>query len=1156
MITVYKASAGSGKTFRLTRDYLLMMLGDCHEGGEYTLVPPTRDNHRSILAITFTNKATDEMKRRIIHELAVLGGLEPGWTEPSPYIDFLTGQLHCTPEMLQRSAAAAHRRLLSDFSFFNVSTIDAFFQNVLRAFANEADLNGNYELDLNNKEALRLSVNSLLSDITHASAEDSRRSRPLKWLIAMMERRMEEGKAFDVFNRDNQVYADFLSLADTIFSEQYMQLKEPVAAYLGDDAGEDKLAAFTKAIGDSLGAATGRLRAQAQDVLRAIDTEGVQGKARFIQALEGWCSGGLLTNKNGKITKYVSDTADDPLNKGFNGIGKKKVPQPSEALADQVQRLGKDYKHWYRNNALVRVIHRNIHLLGLIMHIIRYLEQHCRDNNTFLISSTNEMIGRIIKDDPAPFIYERTGIYLRHYLIDEFQDTSRMQWDNFRPLLAESLGYNNANLIIGDEKQSIYRFRNADPSLLNRQVTADFPANCLCEGTAIRENTNWRSSADVVRFNNSLFAVLGFNKPYSDFYGNVVQQVASKNLNHRGYVRVTVHPKPDKNEETGETAAEEGARRALDQMIDDMRRQLKAGYRGGDIAVLTRRSKEAAKAIDRILKAIETDPVFAGVRVISEDSLAVDSAASVRLVISALRYILSSTFTTKYNRASSRRVAAIANIYEYLYTTGAADARQALAGAIDATENVDTDSGATSGNATLDELLKSYTQFRDVSLSSLVDTVVRTFVSEEVRRRENTFITALVDIVADFCSRGEGDLASFLEWWDAAGHASAVTAPESDRSVRVMTIHKSKGLEFKCVHIPFGDWDISSSKTDMLWLPLQPEWFDGLCNPSLVPPGMPVAMTSALSDTPLDDIYTNYEEERKLDEANVAYVAYTRAVDELCIQFTPGSKGYRGVGKILTDVLHHVSETTLSEVWQRQGDAIAALSMADTLAVPVREEDDETGTVTYTLGAPTTPPKEAEKPRTALDPLPSEVVLPLPCPASRQDLWQQLVSDDEAEEKAAPRPAEPVEDARLQGLRIHEILSAVQTADEIPHAVRRYANRHCLNARRACEIEELLRRELSREEVRQWFKGARRVICERDICLSSSSRRPDRVVWTANGTVDIIDFKTGAPDDGHIRQVREYIQLLQPLVSEPVRGFIWYLSTGAITEVSADELMS
>lgn len=205
MLSIYKASAGSGKTYRLTYEYIVMLLGEKDDNGRYSLYTSGRNHHRAILAITFTNKATDEMKRRIIHELAVLAGREPGWNDDSPYLNDLTALFNCSPRQLTKAASKALDELLYDFGFFNVSTIDAFFQTVLRTFAREAELTGNFELELDKDYVVQLGASALLTTLSNEDAGESRRSLKMKWVIDYMHSLAREGKSFNIFNRNSNL---------------------------------------------------------------------------------------------------------------------------------------------------------------------------------------------------------------------------------------------------------------------------------------------------------------------------------------------------------------------------------------------------------------------------------------------------------------------------------------------------------------------------------------------------------------------------------------------------------------------------------------------------------------------------------------------------------------------------------------------------------------------------------------------------------------------------------------------------------------------------------------------------------------------------------------------------------------------------------------
>ncbi|MEF2644422.1 MAG: UvrD-helicase domain-containing protein, partial [Paramuribaculum sp.] len=593
MLAIYKASAGSGKTFTLAYEYIKMLLGVKNPNtGRYLLNRGQRDRHRHILAVTFTKKATGEMKERIIHELAVLGNLEYKWPDQSPYAKRLCDELHCTPDELTKAAATALRQLLFDFNFFQVNTIDSFFQGILRTFAHEVDVSGNYEVDLDSDRAISQSVRDLFDSLS-TDSPDGQSRRLQQWITQYLIGQLNSGRQVSLFNRSSTVYSNFIefikSISNDVFDEHYGKMMD----YLSNPERLQKLYTSLSKQADSQIKETKSLCRAAVDAItsRGYDGSGkLKVSAYLMKKLKEMAGAGECKD----IGKTVAAVNEDILN-AFTGNLKKLMEQSADTgLCDAINDATRSITEGAARLAMLRDIRSNIFVLGLLKNIYDFIEKYRKDNNTLILSDTNTLLRTIIGDDDAPFVYERTGTWINHFLIDEFQDTSKVQWENLRPLLHEGQSVGNDSLIIGDEKQCIYRFRFSDPTLLQHQVQEDFGVKSMIKGNDSAGNTNWRSSADVVSFNNDFFSAIAGMTGFTDIYANVRQQISPKHKDHRGYIKLTG---------VGHTEGATFSETALRLLTDDIVRQLRAGYRPCDIAVLTRFNNEAADVIASLMEA-------------------------------------------------------------------------------------------------------------------------------------------------------------------------------------------------------------------------------------------------------------------------------------------------------------------------------------------------------------------------------------------------------------------------------------------------------------------------------------------------------------------------------------------------------------------------
>lgn len=1102
MLSIYKASAGSGKTFTLAYEYIKMLLGyKDMASGRYRLNRGRRDRHRHILAVTFTNKATDEMKRRIVHELAVLAGMEPGWNEASPYLERLTKEFGCSPEDLKKASASALRQLLFDFNFFQVSTIDSFFQTILRSFAREVEISGNYEVDLDNDRAIGQGVRELFDSLV-IDSKSQQTARIVKWIIQYLLGELKSGRQVSLFNRSSRIHAKFLGFIKNISNDDFAENYDKMMEYLSDPDRLQRLANSLKESEEIQKADSRRLCGDALTLIRArgYDTDPkLRLNNHVMKQLTAVAESGEASGATGSVEKVLNNIDNAYL----KTLRDSRALNPDPELDRAVEEACRSIVEGASNLKLNRSISKNLFVLGLIERVYYHINRYRNDNNTILLSDTNQLLREIIgeeKDNGAPFVYERVGVWINHYLIDEFQDTSRLQWENLSPLLHQGLSNGEDSLIIGDEKQCIYRFRFSDPTLLQSEVGHHFSDYSVVRGDDPAENTNWRSSADVVRFNNDLFGVLASATGFDDIYANVCQNVAPKHMSHGGYVQFS-----EINIAKGEE--EDSRTMSLEIMRDNIIRQLRAGYLPSEITVLTRFNAEAADVISYLMDIASDYPELRNVRIMSDDAMSVDSAPAVRLIVSVMRFLSTPEADTdqadgdSHSRARMREISKMINRFEHIMSHSE-DAGDALRTAIALRDTqLSVESGIADDMACL-------------NVPSLVERIIGRYISPEVASQQNMYISAFVDVVTEFCSRGSADVQKFLEWWDESGHRSKISAPFDENAIRIMTIHKSKGLEFRCVHIPFANWKMVDFR-DLEWFPTGNS-LPGI-DSSLVPPMIPLIPEQALVHTQFGSRYEQRCREQRLDELNVLYVALTRAVDEL-------------------SVCYKASDSDGDFVNEKLGTALNLMEM-ETLT---SDEQPEKVTVRY-RGKPTVVQKRGEAHRTALEPENSLTMMPY-ATADRDDLWSKLDIDRYLDYGKA----------RERGIVLHDVLAHIHRSADIDKAVGLCSYRGRLPKDEADEVSRFLQKELNRDDVSRWFDGFKRALRERPLVLNDGSVcRPDRVVWTADGHVDVVDYKFGSErPKAYARQVSSYISALRRQGCRNLRGFIWYVDSGKIVEVT------
>lgn len=1102
MLTIHKASAGSGKTYTLTYSYIKLLLGE-KVNGKYRLSDES-NRHRAILAITFTNKATEEMKQRIVGQLGKLAT-----DVPCDYRSQLCKELNCSEEQLKVHSEKALVSLLADFGMFNVSTIDAFFQTVLRTFAREANLTGNYEVELDETNNIMVGINEMLSSINRVSDSDSPRSVRTRMLMAWLEQyiryQAEQGKSYNIFVRKSHFSSELVKFIKNSLNETYKLNSEVIDEYLSDSS---RLQRFTKSLSDASRSIKKYLAEQSKQLIADFEAVGMWGRVNhFIRpSIEGWAN---------RVIKIP---------------GKSVVA----ASADSSKRYMAKYREGYdvdldcKLQSVLQYAVDNIRLLVFYEYILRYIynlgiigeaEFHAteiqKENNAILLNNTGTILQKIINQEEAPFIYERMGVRIKHFLIDEFQDTSKLQWLNLSALVKESLANGHDNLIIGDEKQAIYRFRNSNPQLLIHDVPTEFSRNSIIKGQELTENTNWRSASEVVRFNNTLFTAMASSLGVSDIYSNVVQRVHHKD--RKGYVSFA--PYTDKEE-------------ALDRMTENIVRELKSGYRQRDIAIITRFGNEGAMAVEHLLKAKSSVPELNDLKIVTDEALIIGNASAVKLIVSVLRFI-DAHLVLKHSNKSKDNLASIINRYQYFRSKGV--------------DNSDAIKMAFSGNNDEpDRLAMEAAEMECMNIPSVVERIVNRHLSEQVRDEQNVYISAFMDLVIDFNNRSDSDLHSFMKWWDETGCGVSLSVPDELDAIRVMTIHKSKGLEFPCVHVPFADWRMQKM-SDNFWFDMRSsdgngfiEEFDNeyFCSGD-IPPFIPLRANKEIMQlSSLKSQYDSLLADEVTDSLNVTYVAFTRAGTELICSYEavknnnvdPSKRGELNVAKMLVEAFSVASEafcSTLTAERHLEPDMLVALSPHVTDGV-------------FELGNPVTPKSDDKEKR-------SMVRMPSYYSFDNDGIWDMSEIEDLTE----------MERPRQRGLVLHSIMSDIRGLDDVERAVKRRAMRGYLDYDDIPEYTEMLEEALSDERTDVWFKDYRRVLRERTVTTYIKSKdkkvnyRPDRVVWTSEDTIDVVDYKFGEEEPKeYFRQVRDYMSLMsRSFPGTEVRGFLWYPLKHLIHEV-------
>lgn len=1040
------------------------------------------------MAVTFTNKATDEMKTRIISELDVLAHD----AEKSSYVSLLCSELKMGVQALQWLSEETLQRLLHDFSDFNISTIDRFFQQTTRAFTREIGLQGGYNLEIEGTRVLQQAIDNMLFEL-----ENPENTTLLQWLLRFSEERIESGLSWDIRR-------DIGGLSQEIFNENYKSFRDDLLKITEDKKALQQYVRKLHSVRKVFESEVVSCAEQALDIISRVglspDRFKNGSRSPFFQ-FEKWRAGiikeptatfiQLADNVEGWFTKKTDAATVDAIRRVYEN-----------GLNDCVKKIVDLYGDSYSRYLTAIETGRYVFMLGILSDIDRHIQAYQQEHNLLLLSDTADLLHRIIDGSDTPFVYEKIGTRIEHFMIDEFQDTSNLQWENFRPLFDESIDKGKACLIVGDVKQSIYRWRNSDWRLLASGLKNYFDASKRSDRIL---DTNYRSCKQIVAFNNSFFSAAAqllqekFNALLDvklcnrdkemlstrivDAYSDVAQHVSPSYQSVDGHVQVSF---------IDAESVDAFKNDVLERLPELLIRLQKNGYRLRDIAFLVRNKADGVLIADTLLryKSLYKDNLFK-FDIISDESLYISSSPSVRFIVNMLAYLYNPKETLSHILAA----------YEYEISKSGVTPQQALSAFFDRGE----DSFA-------ERISNKADEFNGLPLFDLCEKII-SFLPQEVLCREQIFIQAFEDLVLDFTSNHAADTAAFLRWWDERGIAKSVSTPESQDAIRIMTIHKSKGLDFKVVIMPFCDWNIDHpvNHTNILWCQTQGEPFDEI-------PLIPVRYSSVLERTAYASDYFREKSFAYIDNLNLAYVAFTRAREEM-ILFAP-----RPVSETITSIASLMYATMCSSSTVISSD-VPSVVLSDTFCKE---------TQIFELGNWWSP--AISKQLDVMETIPAGYRQTEP--GMRFKLNLRHVGFFENNEQIK------------YGNLMHEILSGIRYADELADAVEPYVFSGDLSVEEAADIVRYLKDSISLPDVCQWFSPEAEVLNEMEIWQPDGTiLRPDRVVITPDGA-QVIDYKFGNTErPAYTKQVRRYTDILKKMEYTSVKGYIWYVTLKKIVPV-------
>lgn len=1062
MIEIMKASAGSGKTYRLARKYISLLL---EEKDRYA--------YRHILAVTFTNKATDEMKGRILKELHRLA-TEP---EKSDYRSHFVPAVFPSDVDLQKKAAVVLSDILHDYSAFAVSTIDRFFQQTLKAFSREIGQFASYQVELDKDSLVAESVDRILDSLTE---EDS---SLLAWLTDNVLEQIEQGGRYSMD-------ANLLEMAKRLKSPQRHEAMKDAGLAEDREYPKDKLLKIRQSCRKIVKDFHDAVREKAMEALDIIEQAGVNpadSNAGFMKQLYVYSEMSDSEKVSAPTASFLAKAPDHE--KWFARTKAPKLlplvyPFLEAPLEDFCNLFDKDFKVY--NTALI--LDGQLYGLGVADELGRTFSELMKEKNVLCIDDSNTILRDIIDGSDAPFVYEKLGVRYEHFLLDEFQDTARVQWSNFSPLLRESESKGCDSLIVGDVKQSIYRWRGSDWKLLDETVPKEFPRH-------MEEvlDTNYRSLANVVDFNNIFFRAAaevldGMNGymlgegPLSRIYSDVRQKVGRKDV-AEGSVSLTFCAKEDE----------------LQKVLEAVHEAVANGARLSEIAVLVRSN---ASGEDVAMYLIDN-----GIAVMTDDSLRVKSAITVRRLVSLMSYVDNPQDTVNGYLAKSLEV------------------------------KMPQDCG---------------------SLMDMVESLLRSLKEsdgEGLWKGEALHVQSFMDYVQEYVSSNGNSLRGFLKWWE--GENPSVSSPSSGECVRVMTVHKSKGLDFPYVIIPFAE-SINLYKAGNYWCvpDLGKTPLDGVAD------GVYDVSLSALSEHTL--FAEDYRKERflqQVDNINTIYVAMTRAACGMhMIAKTPPAKCLKALeaGDLkqfadFSQILYWFASVS-ADGMEIPGDDGLFSPFKVTRIVDegterfdvgkmvrfgaLRKKKDEVVTFNITCGD--------ELPSIPLNPQPDED------DGDIRERGRLKFSADSLDFFSEDGETGVAASNRIRGVVLHDILSRVVGPEDLEGAVRQSVLSGEITDEEASEAKLLLEERISCAMSRGWFpEGSDAKVLNEVTLIDTDGEmyRPDRVVLSG-GRVVIIDYKFGEHRRSYGRQLKRYADIWRRMGHSEVDAYIWYVQTDEVVVIS------
>lgn len=1072
-LVIYRSSAGSGKTYMLVMEYLNLVL---HKPSLY----------KSILAITFTNKASGEMKERIIDALVVLS-FNNDQGSSDRFISAVAEHTGLTPMVLVERARRVLDLILHDYSRFGVSTIDSFFARIVRSLARELHLPLRFNLELDTDFVTAEIVDRLLNSLNE-------KAELRHWLTEYILDKLRNDGSWELER-------DITGMTGQLFTDEYRALF-PEGNHPPDRQLINDLTLMVSDFETKMAGLSSRFARLLQEYALEVSNFAYKatGPAGFLIKI-----GRQIEPKEYLPGTRFTDAVVIPENWTTKSAERKDeilslAPTHFMPLANEVMEVIRNEYPKYLAGICVL---KTAYMAGIYGALDEHLIDYRKENETLLISDNNILLAKAISGQDAPFIYEKFGNRFTHYMLDEFQDTSAFQWSNLKPLIINSLGSGNYTMVVGDAKQSIYRWRGGNMNLLQREIQ-DHLGNFSSVTRNLQLDANFRSREIIVNFNNRFFELApgALHLPpensdrTSSYRAESVKQEWRRGNRGEGYVQIRFFEdqKEQLDKNTGEF--EEAIRwktQACEETMAAIQHLLANGFCYSDIAILVRKNQDAKEITEYLIRNGIT-------RILSPESMQLYHSSGVQWIVSAFNYI--------EHPDDAPSLAALLTHY-YLQQHPGADRLPGnlLSGGI-----------STMLDQLPDDFRNRLAQFRQIPLYELAEELIMLF---NLDRKCDAYLQRFLDTILTYSASEPASLAGFMSWWklNLEKDSCSVVVSTGENAISVMTIHKSKGLQFPVVIMPFCDWELKMKPNQILWVKSEESPFNGRN-------AHPVFCHAELENSLFQEYYKNELEQSYVDNLNLLYVAFTRAEEQLYI-FT-----MKKTEKDQKKASKKDPDKSANRIWELiekvllQGDGLGS-----------NNQDGNHDIVEF--GQFSSPLRILEQNHLPLTSLQQWTAVSwhqrMGVAASRKKLFQ---SDPEHADTAF-------------GLLFHEMAQQI-TAPVRPQDLlsRELAGKNISKDDHERLLKDLINFVKTGEE-QGWFESSKETLLETELLLPNGAiLRPDRLIIDGS-SVTVVDYKTGTPDPKHEEQVRAYGEVLREMGFELIRLFLIYPGINKLQEVQA-----